>query len=346
MSSDAVTAGLVSVVTPCYNAAAFVGETIESVRAQQYPAVEHIVVDDGSTDDSWEVISRYSGHVRTVRLERNRGGSHARNVGARLARGEFLMFLDADDVIAPDALTALVAAICNRTQAIAICRWERLREVDGQWVSEPPEVPLPEANADFLRRWIDLTGWVPPCAVLWRRDEFERTGGWDEAVTLDDDGDLMMRALVSGLRLVRAEGGRAYYRRHNETHVSVSTASVISESKLRSQARVYDKLTATLEQQGRLEDYATSLCVAYHRLAHRAYLGGVPELGCTYQARGEQLGGPRVISRTRPGRLLTAMLGLRRKECFVQWLARHGILTSARRAAMRRAGLSSTGPVA
>jgi glycosyltransferase involved in cell wall biosynthesis len=84
---------LVSIITPCYNAAPFVAETIESVVAQTYPRIEHIVIDDGSADGSWEVIERYASRVTALRLERNRGGSYARNRGAELARGEFLMLM-------------------------------------------------------------------------------------------------------------------------------------------------------------------------------------------------------------------------------------------------------------
>ena len=112
---------LVTVITPCCNAAPFVAETIESVLAQSYPHIEHIVIDDGSVDASWEVIQKYVPRVTAVRLERNRGGSYARNRGAERARGEFLMFLDADDLIAPDTIGALVKAARQQTGAIAMC---------------------------------------------------------------------------------------------------------------------------------------------------------------------------------------------------------------------------------
>src|SRR5690606_21912333 len=83
---DEVIAPLVTVVTPCHDAAAFIGETIAAVREQTYPAVEHVVVDDASSDGSWEVIRRAAEHrpgpLRAHRLERNCGGSAARNIGA------------------------------------------------------------------------------------------------------------------------------------------------------------------------------------------------------------------------------------------------------------------------
>ena len=146
-----VVTGLVSVVTPCYNAVAFIAETIQSVSAQTYAPVEHIVVDDASTDGSRAVVGGFS-HVQVVNLEHNRGGSHARNVGASLARGEFLMFLDADDVLAPDTLMALVSAIRRKRTTIGVCPWRRRqRNARGQWVLAPADVPLPTPGANHVK---------------------------------------------------------------------------------------------------------------------------------------------------------------------------------------------------
>jgi len=115
-------APLVSVVTACHNAEPFVAETIESVLAQTYRAVEQILVDDASTDGSWSVIERYTAahpdRVRALRLETNRGGCFARNRGAEQARGELLMFLDADDLISPDSVAALVEVVRDVPRAL------------------------------------------------------------------------------------------------------------------------------------------------------------------------------------------------------------------------------------
>src|SRR5215213_4115846 len=99
-----VVARLVSVVIPCYNLAHFLGEAIESVLAQSYPNFEIIVVDDGSPDNTSEVAARYPG-VRLVRQE-NQGLSGARNAGLARSEGEYVVFLDADDRLLPEALEA------------------------------------------------------------------------------------------------------------------------------------------------------------------------------------------------------------------------------------------------
>src|SRR5258707_2696065 len=97
----------VSVVVPCYNAAAFIGRTIESLLAQTYPADQFIVVDDGSTDDSAAAIRSYP--VTLVQHAPNRGLAAARNTGLKAATGEVVVYVDADATAAPDLLEHLTA---------------------------------------------------------------------------------------------------------------------------------------------------------------------------------------------------------------------------------------------
>jgi glycosyltransferase involved in cell wall biosynthesis len=323
---------LVSVVTPCYNAAPFVGETLAAVRAQRYPHLEHLVVDDASTDASWHVVERHRAELAAaVRLARNRGGSHARNVGASLARGRYLMFLDADDLIAPDTITALVAVLQAAPGGadVAVCRWQRLEERSDRWIARPASVPFPPP-ADPLRGWLEGV-WVPPCGVLWRREAFERTGGWDERVTLNDDGDLMMRALAAGARLVAASAGCAYYRFHGSSRTSVSSQAQRSD-RLGSLQRALENLEAELRLRGTLSRYADAIGVAYHRAALAGFQIGADEFARECQRRGDLLAGRRAVSPTRGGRLLTLLLGsVERKERIADGLARIGIATVARK---------------
>jgi beta-1,4-mannosyltransferase len=322
---SAAEAPLVSVVTPCHDAAPFIAETIASVARQTHGAVEHIVVDDGSTDGSWEVIEQHAGLVRAVRLPRNHGGCHARNRGAELARGEFLMFLDADDTIAPGTLAALVAAVRERPGAIAFCDWRPLRE--GKTGRRP--TPLPAAGADPLAGWLQGV-WVPPCAVLWRRDAFLRSGGWDEGLTINQDGDIMMRALAGGAELVFAPGGLGLYREHPPARLTVSGAT-FSRRRLSSLMFVLERVTRVLQERGALDRYRRPLGVAYRRLALTAFQQSAYELGELCEERGRAFGARHAPSRTAAGRLLSRLVGPRRKERLVNALARAGVATSPRR---------------
>jgi hypothetical protein len=333
---------LVSVVTPCHNAEAFIGETIESVLAQSHHAVEHVVVDDGSSDQSWEATQRYArlhpGRLRVERLPVSRGASHARNLGAALAQGRFLIFLDADDLLAADALAALVAALHRHPDAIAHGPWTRLmRARDGTWRERPSGVQRPSSDPDTaLWEWLEGRAWVPPSAVLWPRPVFDRSGGWDEAFTVDDDGELMRRVLSSGVSLVPAAGGGARYRMHGPGRVSLSQ-SAASEEQLRMTSKaVIDRIAAELERQGRLDAFAPAVGTAYQRIALAALQGGHRDLAQECQALSALLGGRADVSRTAVGRTLARIVGLERKERLAHWLAQNGIASDSRLTSMRR----------
>lgn len=335
---------LVSVVTPCHDAEAFIGQTIESVLAQSHPAVEHVIVDDASTDGSPGVIQRHADRhpdrIRVERLTASRGASHARNHGAALARGEFVMFLDADDLLAPDAIAALLAALRDRGQsdAIAHAPWRRLvRDRRGAWRDRPSGIQRPRSDPDTaLREWLEGQAWVPPCAVLWPRPVFDRVGGWDEDLTIDDDGELMRRALSRGVPLSAAGGGGSLYRMHEPARVSLSQSAMTEEELRRTGKAVIDATAAELERQGRLAEFAPALGTAYQLLALTALQQGHPDLAEECQALGARLGGRADVSRTALGRALVRIVGLERKERLVQWLAGKGIASTGRRTAIRR----------
>lgn len=323
---------LVSVITPCYNAAPFLAETARSVATQSYPWIEHLVVDDGSTDGSWEVIEGLGDSVRAFRRE-NGGAARARNFGAAHARGEWILFLDADDLIAPDTVEALLEAAAGRTDSIAACRWSRLVRRGGGWVTEPAEVPFPLTGHDPLAAW--LRGeWIAGCSLLWPTRLFRELGGYDESLTADEDGDLMYRALARGTPLLIAAGGESFYRSHGDTRMSLSV-DVYSEHRFYSRLRVFEKLEDELRRQDRWENYRTALGIAYHGLAQRTFASR-PELAREALRRGEAYAGRRAIAPTLPGRLLVGLLGMDGKERIVQALARVGIMTASRRELLSR----------
>jgi glycosyltransferase involved in cell wall biosynthesis len=329
---------LVSIITPCYNTARFVAETIESVAAQTYPHIEHIVVDDGSTDGSWEVIERYTPSVTALRLEHNRGGSHARNRGAELARGEFLMFLDADDFIAPDTIGGLVAAAQEQPRLIAVCEYSRWKQQpDGRWAEASRERPVPEPDTDLFEAFLTMSAWSPPCCVLWRRDAYELVDGWDEELARDQDTDILLRAYARGGRLVRAHRGVGYYRLVEGERVSVSSG--ISLARYHASIRVVDKLAAELARLAQYPAYTGLLSRAYHKRALAGFRAGFWDAARESLRKGEALG-RHVVSTRRSARVLERLLGLERKERVVQFLAGFGITTARWRETAQRQRIS------
>lgn len=312
-----ITAATVSVIIPCHNAAPFVGEAIESVLDQQWPHVDLVVVDDASTDGSWEVIQRYAGRIQAVRLPENRGAAHARNHGAALARGRWMLFLDADDLLSRDALRWLAEAAARAPGALVRCGWRYLVEEEDGWMPRDPRPFTP--SGDALRDWL-AGGFVPTCALLWPRALFDAIGGWDETLTLNDDGDIAMRALAAGARLVRAEGGEGFYRRHGAGRVTMSTG-VADPAKIRSGMRVLEKVSYVLYAQRRLDACRAEIGAAYRELALYAFRAGHAALGRECLARAGD-DGRGTGARTLGGRVLTRVLGLEGKERIAAALGR------------------------
>ncbi len=184
---------LVSVIIPCYNQAHFVGDAIESVLAQTWPQREIIVVDDGSRDDPAAVVARHAG-VRLIR-QANQGVSAARNHGLRVSRGEFLVFLDADDRLTPQALEIHLRHLQARPDCAPDCVMAagHYREItaDGKVLGTPKQRCVTGDHYKTLLGGGDCV-WLP-AAVLYRRAELEAVGGWNEARSGCADWELYMR---------------------------------------------------------------------------------------------------------------------------------------------------------
>jgi hypothetical protein len=167
--------------------------------------------------------------------------------------------------------------------------------------------------------------------VLWRRSDYESLGGWDEALVANQDGDLMMRALLHGLEFEVADSGEALYRTHGDLRLTVSSTRVLTLEKFRSHVRVLDKVAAQLKARGLLARYAEPLGLEYHRLAVLGFQQGYIPIARTCLQRGVDHAGLHSVSRTWAGRLVARLVGVEAKEQLLSWLAARGVATGARR---------------
>ena len=194
---------LVSVVVPVYNRRALIEETLRSALAQQWPSVEVIVVDDGSTDGSADHVERVFGdRVRLIRLEQNVGRSAARNAGCAAARGEFIAFLDSDDLWDPGKLAQQMPAFADPAVMLVHCR---VRQIDASGRVDARETEtIARAFEAAEARGYDYGGitatwcrmYTP--AVVVRRTALERSGGFDPALSRFEDWDLFWRIARDG----------------------------------------------------------------------------------------------------------------------------------------------------
>lgn len=212
---------LVSVVLPAYNVASHVGEAIRSVLAQGYPNLELIVVDDGSKDDTAAVVARDFPQVRLFRKE-NGGAATARNRGMREARGEYVAFLDSDDVWLPGKLNAQMAYLLAHPEVGMVCSGFSHWVADDDGVFPDPALQNPPAPQNGAID-ADCSGWVYhklllrnfvwTSTVVMRRSLIEKIGEFDEALRLGQDYDYFLKA-ARETEIHRLSGAMALYRHH------------------------------------------------------------------------------------------------------------------------------------
>lgn len=175
-------AALVSVVIPIYNQARYLGEAIDSVLAQSYPHREIVVVDDGSSDDPASVVSRHPG-IRFVRQE-NAGSAAARNHGIRESHGAFLVFLDADDRLVPDALERGHAVLSARPGCALAYGRARMISTDGIPL---PSVQPPHRETDTYAALLERCPIWNPGSAMCSRFVFEDGVAFDTSMAYSSD---------------------------------------------------------------------------------------------------------------------------------------------------------------
>ncbi|MEO8340839.1 MAG: glycosyltransferase [Nitrospirota bacterium] len=186
MMGSAPNQELVSVIIPCYNHAHFLGEAISSVVNQTYPHIEIIVVDDGSTDDTAEVAKTYS-NIRYVRQD-NFGLSRARNVGLSHSKGAYIVFLDADDCLLPNAIDIGFRALASRNDCALV-----FGLFVNIGISQSMGTPISRDTSCNYKELLKRNVIGNPGSVFHRRSVLTEIGGFDEANSPAADHDLYLR---------------------------------------------------------------------------------------------------------------------------------------------------------
>jgi glycosyltransferase involved in cell wall biosynthesis len=178
----------VSVIIPTYNRGRIIKEAVDSVLAQDYKDFELIVVDDGSTDNTSDVLAPYGDDIRVL-FQENKGVSAARNRGIAEASGRFIAFLDSDDLWLPQKLSAQVEFFNQRPDAL-ICQTEEVWIRNGIRIN--PKKRHQKPSGMIFKPSLELC-LVSPSAVMIQRNLLDRVGGFDETLAACEDYDLWLR---------------------------------------------------------------------------------------------------------------------------------------------------------
>ena len=209
-----VTTPIVSVIIPAYNTGEYVADAINSVIRQTLLNTEIIVVDDGSTDNTIGMIKNIDDpRIRLIEAD-HQGASAARNRGLNEATGEYIQFLDSDDILSPDKIEMQLEVLlrANDKKTIASCAWLKFGNNIDEAELRPETVWTVEDPVEWLVCSLSGGGMMQPGVWLAHRDLLQAAGPWDESLSLHDDGEFFTRVLLQADRQVFVLGARVYYR--------------------------------------------------------------------------------------------------------------------------------------
>lgn len=278
---------LVSVLIPAYNAGKYLGDTVGSVLTQTYPRVEMIIVNDGSRDDTLAVAKTFNDPRVKVIDQENRGAAAARNRAIAEAQGEFIQYLDADDLLHPAKITVQVARLSERRDCVAAGRWGRFTDdpANSHFVPEPfwtDTLPVEW----LLIRW-ERNTMMHPAGWLCPRGVAELAGSWDEQLSLDDDGEYFGRVVFASREVLFCDDAVSFYRSGLPNSLSGRKSPAAWTSQFRSTNQTARLLLAA----DRSDRAKRACCRAYEEFVYASY-PDVPLIRDQAWAKVRELGGP------------------------------------------------------
>jgi glycosyltransferase involved in cell wall biosynthesis len=305
----------VSILIPAYNAESFVGAALQSALDQTWPRTEIILVDDGSTDQTFAAAKRYEGAKVKILRQENHGAAAARNSALREAQGDFLQYLDADDLLSPDKIREQIEILQQHPGYVSVssARYffdgedpsagllERSGAVDSD---DPVEFLAQLLGSEGRTRTIPYGAWLTPRSIA------NAAGPWDDGVrSPDDDGEYFARVMLASRGIRASKTGFYYYRRFRR---GGSYSTTFSESNLRGRLHSLDSKARHLLARTQDPKVYRALANRYVDLAFSAY-PDFPKLSDQALHKAKEMGGTDYVPPlgTWKGNLLLRMLGWR-----------------------------------
>jgi glycosyltransferase involved in cell wall biosynthesis len=271
---------LVSILVPAYNAERWIRQCLDSALEQTYSAIEVIVVDDGSTDGTAEIVRRYEGRVRMAPGD-HQGGNAARNRLIALSKGEWLQFLDADDYLLPDKIANQMGRV-DETSGLDVLYSPvlLLNDLDGS----QRLLPIDESQ-DFTSHFLRW-GILNTNGFLFRRQALQDVGGWNNGQAACQEHELLYRLFCAEKKFSLVNRPGAVYRFHGSTTVSRKDPL----RTLRLKLELLDKMENQLVRLGVLTRRHKKELYAGRMEAARGAWRIDPELACRLAAKARSAG--------------------------------------------------------
>lgn len=221
---------LVSIIIPCYNCERFISQCVNSCLNQTYNNIEIIVVDDGSTDNTYSILTNFKEKIVLLKQE-NKGAPKARNEGLKIADGEFIKFLDGDDELLSDAIEKQVCQSLKYKEADNTIIYGELRRIneDGskRWRVKPRTI---NKNTNQIAFLVENNYIVTSCP-LHRKSYLMKIGGFNESLKAGQEQELHLRLALSGIKFVYFPTIIYYYRSYYSINRMASNSWVLTDPK-------------------------------------------------------------------------------------------------------------------
>lgn len=258
----------VSIIIPMHNSEAFIEETLLSCLDQSYQDIEIVVVENGSHDKSYEVVQALKDERIQLYKMNGANAAAARNYGYHKAVGEYITFLDADDVLSPNKIALQIEALQNKPKNwIASCAWAKFKHQVDESVIQPQEVWRIKNPLDWCISAMTGGGMMIPGCWLIPKHIIDKAGGWNESLSLHDDGEFMCRVLLASKGNVFVEDAVVYYRQVEDS-LSKKNKSLIAAKSALAVYQSYEKQVLEYENTNRTRE---ALAHNYCQLLYEFY---------------------------------------------------------------------------
>jgi glycosyltransferase involved in cell wall biosynthesis len=216
----------VSVIIPTYNAEKTIGDTLDSVFNQTHKNLEIIIVNDGSTDGTLKLLNSYRDKIKLITIE-NKGVSNARNIGLNYASGDYIQYLDSDDLLTPQKIEIQLKALKESDADIAYGNWQKFKLEERQEILILETVNREIIGDAEIEVFTDF--WCPPAALLYSKRIIEKIGPWKLWLPLIEDARYLLDAIRAEGRLVYTPIITSFYRSHSSGSLSTNNRTLFNE---------------------------------------------------------------------------------------------------------------------